>query len=114
MQFRGARYLHVLVPCPLGWGSKSSETIQVARLATESGYFPVFEAERGALVAATPIRRRVPVDEYLRRQGRYAHLFSPTLRSDIISKIQEQADRNIERFGLVAGFAPLSAEGEAS
>ncbi len=112
MQFRGARYLHVLVPCPLGWGSKSSDTIRVARLATESGYFPVFEAERGTVVAATPIRHRVPVDEYLRLQNRYAHLFSATPpRTDIIKKIQEQADRNIERFGLVEGIAPLEGEG---
>jgi pyruvate ferredoxin oxidoreductase beta subunit len=108
MQVRGARYLHVLVPCPLGWGSKSSDTIRVARLATESGYFPVFEAERGSVITATPIRHRVPVDEYLKLQTRYAHLFSPTPRSDIIARIQEQADRNIERFGLIEGVAPLS------
>src|SRR5579871_4049086 len=36
---RGARYLHVLVPCPLGWGSDSSETIRLARLAAETGLF---------------------------------------------------------------------------
>src|SRR5207342_3237519 len=42
MRLRGARYLHVLVPCPLGWGSVSGDTIRVARLATESGLFPVF------------------------------------------------------------------------
>jgi pyruvate ferredoxin oxidoreductase beta subunit len=113
MQFRGARYLHVLVPCPLGWGSKSSDTIRVARLATESGYFPVIEAERGSVVAATPIRRRQPVEEYLRLQTRYAHLFSPTERTDIISRIQEQADRNIERFGLMDGFSAGRDGGES-
>ncbi len=104
MGLRGARYLHVLVPCPLGWGTAASDTIRVARLATESGYFPVFEAERGEVVASTPIRHRVPVDEYLRLQSRYAHLFSPQRRDDIIARIQEQADRNIARFGLVEGF----------
>ena len=46
MSFRGARYLHVLVPCPLGWGAASEDTIRLARLAKESGIFPVFEAER--------------------------------------------------------------------
>ena len=110
MQLRGARYLHVLVPCPLGWGSKSSDTIRVARLATESGYFPVFEAERGEVVAATPIRHRVPVEEYLRLQTRYAHLFSPTVRTDVIARIQAQADRNIRRFSLLEGIAPLAEE----
>src|ERR1700751_5968892 len=55
--FRGARYIHVLVPCPLGWGSEAKETVHVARLACESGLFPVFEAEHGVLVSSTPIRR---------------------------------------------------------
>src|SRR6186713_491178 len=43
MQIRGARYLHVLVTCPLGWGSASADTIKIARLACETGLFPVFE-----------------------------------------------------------------------
>ncbi len=101
MELRGARYLHVLVPCPLGWGSAARETIRLARLATESGLFPVFEAERGEIVAVTPIRRRVAVDDYLRGQRRYAHLFDPVLRADVIARIQAGADRNISRFGLL-------------
>jgi pyruvate ferredoxin oxidoreductase beta subunit len=106
MTVHGARYLHVLVPCPLGWGSAPADTIRVARLATESGYFPVFEAERGEVVDVTHIRQQVPVVEYLRLQTRYAHLFSPTLRSDLIAQIQDRADRNIRRFGLLEGEVP--------
>ncbi|MFM2445952.1 MAG: hypothetical protein RI936_399, partial [Pseudomonadota bacterium] len=62
MQFRGARYLHILVPCPLGWGAASQDTIKLARLAKETGLFPVFEAEYGEVVKVLPIRRRVPVE----------------------------------------------------
>jgi len=47
MTLHGARYLHVLVPCPLGWGAASCDTVRLARLATQSGLFPVFEAEFG-------------------------------------------------------------------
>ena len=100
MELRGARYLHVLVPCPLGWGSASCDTVRIARLATQSGLFPVFEAEHGEVVASTPIRRRVPVEEYLALQGRYAHLFRPTRRDDVIARLQTMADRNITRYGL--------------
>ena len=75
MTFRGARYLHVFVPCPLGWGAASADTIKLARLAKETGIFPVFEAERGEVTAVSTIRRQVPVEEYLRLQRRYAHLF---------------------------------------
>jgi pyruvate ferredoxin oxidoreductase beta subunit len=106
MTMHGARYLHVLVPCPLGWGSAPADTIRVARLATESGYFPVFEAERGEVTDVTRIRHQIPVVEYLRLQTRYAHLFRPTLRSDLITQIQDRADRNIRRFGLLEGEAP--------
>jgi pyruvate ferredoxin oxidoreductase beta subunit len=101
MDFRGARYLHILVPCPLGWGSSPADTIKVARLATESGLFPVFEAETGQVVSSTPIRHRVPVTDYLRLQARYAHLFRPAERTETIARIQAAADRNIARFGLM-------------
>jgi pyruvate ferredoxin oxidoreductase beta subunit len=101
MEFRGARYLHVLVPCPLGWGSGPAETITLARLAVRSGIFPLLEAERGDVVATTPIRGVVPVEEYLRRQNRYRHLFAPVRRSDVIDRLQERADRNIRRFRLL-------------
>jgi Pyruvate/2-oxoacid:ferredoxin oxidoreductase delta subunit len=101
MGLRGARYLHVFVPCPLGWGSASKDTIRIARLAKESGIFPVFEARDGELCGVSEIRRQVPVEEYLRPQKRFAHLFEPELHSETIARIQAGADRNIRRFGLV-------------
>ncbi len=101
MEFRGARYLHVLVPCPLGWGSAAADTIRIARLARETGLFPVFEAERGEVVNVSKIRGRVPVEEYLRAQRRFAHLFGEPPRTDVIERIQAGADRNIRRFGLL-------------
>jgi pyruvate ferredoxin oxidoreductase beta subunit len=101
MSLHGARYIHVLVTCPLGWGAASKDSIKIARLATESGIFPVFEGERGDVTDVTKIRRRVPVEEYLKLQKRYAHLFSPERRDDVIARIQAKADRNIKRFGLL-------------
>jgi pyruvate ferredoxin oxidoreductase beta subunit len=101
MQFRGARYLHVLVSCPLGWGTPSKDAIRVARLAKESGLFPVFEAEDGEVTGVLKIRKRAPVEEYLRLQRRYAHLFGKEPRWDVIERIQAIADRNIRRYGLV-------------
>ena len=101
MEIHGARYLHVLVPCPLGWGSASNETIHIARLAKETGLFPVFEAEHGTVTAVSPIRRRTPVEEYLKLQRRYAHLFGQTPRPDIVARLQEIADENIARYGLI-------------
>jgi pyruvate ferredoxin oxidoreductase beta subunit len=101
MGFRGARYLHIFVPCPLGWGHASQDTIRIARLAKETGVFPVFEAENGEVVSVSKIRRKVPVEDYLRPQKRFAHLFGNPPRADVIGRIQETADRNIRRFGLL-------------
>jgi pyruvate ferredoxin oxidoreductase beta subunit len=101
MSLRGARYLHVFVPCPLGWGSASCDTIKLARLARETGIFPVFEAENGEVTGVTKIRRRQPVEAYLRLQKRFAHLFGDPGRPDMVARIQAAADRNIARFGLL-------------
>ncbi|MFP5253217.1 MAG: thiamine pyrophosphate-dependent enzyme [Actinomycetes bacterium] len=101
MSLRGARYLHVFVPCPLGWGASAADTIKLARLAKESGMFPVFEAERGEVTEVSPIRRQVPVEDYLRPQRRYAHLFGDPGRPDVVARLQAHADRNIARYGLL-------------
>jgi pyruvate ferredoxin oxidoreductase beta subunit len=101
MAIRGARYLHILVPCPLGWGAASHDTIRLARLARETGLFPVFEGVDGEVTAVTKIRHRVPVDEYLRPQKRFAHLFGPHGHPETVARIQAEADRNIRRYGLL-------------
>jgi pyruvate ferredoxin oxidoreductase beta subunit len=101
MEFRGARYLHVFVSCPLGWGHPPDQSVRIARLAMETGIFPVYEAERGAVTSVAKIRRQLPVEEYLRPQRRFAHLFSPVLKSELIARIQDAADRNIRKFGLL-------------
>jgi pyruvate ferredoxin oxidoreductase beta subunit len=101
MGLHGARYLHLLVPCPLGWGTQSAETVRIARLAVRSGLFPVFEAEHGTVTGVTPIRQPVPVADYLRPQARFAHLFRGEGRPDVVAALQERADRYIARFGLL-------------
>jgi pyruvate ferredoxin oxidoreductase beta subunit len=103
MGLRGSRYLHVLVPCPLGWGTDSADTMRVARLATESGFFPVFEAYDGEVTDVHRIRRQVPVSDYLRLQARFAHLFGDAGHPDVVDRLQRQADRSIAHFGLVEG-----------
>lgn len=103
MSLHGARYLHILVPCPLGWGAASGRTIELARLAQESGLFPVFEAEYGEVTNVTKIRRRVPVVDYLKPQKRFAHLFSKNADPQMLVRLQAIADRNIRKYGLLEG-----------
>jgi pyruvate ferredoxin oxidoreductase beta subunit len=100
MHMHGSRYLHVLVPCPLGWGTSSADTVRVARLAAESGFFPVFEARDGEVTDVRRIRRKVPVEDYLRLQARFAHLFGDPGHPDVVARLQGEADRSIAHFGL--------------
>ncbi len=100
MELHGARYLHILVTCPLGWACAASDSIRVARLAKETGLFPVIEAEHGEVTGVSKIRSRRPVEEYLELQGRYRHLFKPERNESVLAQIQARADRNIERYGL--------------
>ena len=101
MAIEGARYIHIHVTCPLGWGSAPEKSIEVARMAVESGLFPLFEAHHGEITSRVKIRRKVPVTEYLKLQKRFAHLFGKTPDIERLARIQRMADRNIADFGLL-------------
>ena len=101
MKIHGARYIHIHVPCPLGWKSDPALTLKVARMAIESGLFPLFEAEYGEVTGQIIIRKQVPVERYLELQGRFAHLFGDPPDEESIACIQAIADANIKRYGLL-------------
>jgi|TARA_Y100000389_G_C17468864_1_gene528344 pyruvate ferredoxin oxidoreductase beta subunit len=98
MSVRGARYLQIFVPCPLGWGSAPAQTVNLARLAVESGVWPLFEGEYGEITSVTKIRKQVPVEEYLKPQRRFAHVVKSP---EQLSAVQAIADRNIRKFSLL-------------
>ncbi|HSU31658.1 MAG TPA: thiamine pyrophosphate-dependent enzyme [Bryobacteraceae bacterium] len=100
-RMQGARYVHIHVPCPLGWGAEPRDTIRIARLAVETGLYPLFEAEFGTITERNPIRHLMPVEDYLRLQKRFEHLFQPGADPQWIRSIQEIANKNIQEFGLV-------------
>ena len=97
MWIHGARYIQINVPCPLGWGSASHDTIRLARLAVECGLYPIFEAEHGKVTRARKIRRKVPVQEYLKLQRRFAHLFRGEQEDPRVARLQAMCDANISR-----------------
>lgn len=102
MAMHGARYLQIDVPCPLGWGAPSSSTIELARLAVETGFYPIFEAEHGKVTGVRRIRRPRPVTDYLKLQKRFAHLFRGGVEDPRVARLQAMCDANIEEYGLVA------------
>ena len=103
MGFHGARYIQINVPCPLGWGAASSDTIKLARLAIETGLFPIFEAEAGRITHVRKIRRQAPVVEYLKLQRRFAHLLREGREDPRVARLQAIADKHIAEYGLLEG-----------
>ena len=100
MTVRGPRYVHVHVPCPLGWGFDSKLTIKIAQLAVQTGLFPVVEYEHGKLTRARKLRKRPSVEAYLQPQVRFAHLFKTEEGKTELAHVQAVADANVERYGL--------------
>jgi len=70
----GPRFLHVFTPCPPGWKYSSEQTIAIGRLATDTGVFPLYEVVDGECHITRKTNSLKPVREYLKAQGRFAHL----------------------------------------
>jgi pyruvate ferredoxin oxidoreductase beta subunit len=113
LEIEGPAFILVHSPCPLGWGHDGAESIEVARLAVQTGFFPLVEMERGTVVSAMHIREVRPVADYLRLQDRFSHLFedTPDAREEL-QHLQELANYNIEVYGLRgSGREHLDTEG---
>jgi pyruvate ferredoxin oxidoreductase beta subunit len=91
---RGPKLLLAAAPCPTGWEFDPARMIEYARLQVETGLFPLKESIGGAPVVHThrPAKRR-PVEEFLRGQGRFRHLFEPVRQDAVIARIQASVDR---------------------
>jgi len=100
LQVDGPSYIQVNSPCITGWTFDTGTMIQIARLAVETGLWPLTEYENGELTAVMKVRMPKPV-EYLRLQGRYKHLFKKPNGADMLKHIKALADGNIARYNLV-------------
>jgi pyruvate ferredoxin oxidoreductase beta subunit len=100
LSIEGPKYIHILAPCPLGWGHHGELTVQICRLAKDTGLFPIYEIIDGKITNVRKIPVKVPVEEYLKLQGRFSHLFKKGGSKEVIAEIQQIANQNIERFNL--------------
>lgn len=73
---KGFRFIHILSPCPPGWGTESSDTIHLSRLAVSSGFFPLYEIENGVTWKMTYYQdeKKTPLKEYLTAQRRFKQM----------------------------------------
>jgi len=89
---KGPRLILALSPCPTGWNYDPKESSEIGRLAVRTGIWPLKEYENGKVVHTKVPRKRLPVEEYLKLQGRFSHLFEPTRNEEILNGIQERVD----------------------
>lgn len=101
LSIKGPKYIQVLVTCVPGWYTDPKDTIQVARLAEQTGIYPVVEYVDGKISAVAKVPKPRPkVEEYLKLQGRYKHLFNQKGGEKEIAQIQKIADENVEKYEL--------------
>ena len=88
----GAKYIHVLAPCPTGWGYDAADTASLAREAVDCGLWPLREFEDGGFRPGHAPGTPSSVENYLKRQGRFRHL-----TDEDTAHITEQRDARLER-----------------
>jgi pyruvate ferredoxin oxidoreductase beta subunit len=88
----GPKLFVALSSCPPGWGVEPADAVGIAKLAVDTGVWPLKETRDGHVVhTVTP--HRLPVEAYLRRQARYRHLFEPARRDDVLGRLQADVGR---------------------
>ena len=96
---KGACYIQIHAPCCTGWGFDGAKTIDIAKMALQSGLWVNYELVGGAVEKVKKVKRK-PVDEYLAEQKRFRHLFKPKRNDEEIAKIQAIADANAAKFNV--------------
>lgn len=95
----GAKFINIHAPCPIGWGFDTARTIDVAKLAVQTGLVPIYEAGLDRPLKVRKLVKRKPVEAYLKVQNRFKHLFEDG-GQEFIAVIQAVADANAASMGL--------------
>ena len=106
---KGPAVIHVLAPCPLGWRFDTSQTIKLAKLAVQTRYFPLYEVEKGNYKLSMKVPNPTPLEEFLKPQGRFRHLFAPEFAKNL-EELKRQVESNWNRVARLCGeiTAPAS------
>jgi len=92
MQIKGPRLILALAPCPTGWDYDPKDTVDIGRLAVKCGMWPLKEYVDGKVTHSRIPHPLVPVEEYLKTQGRFRHLFEPQRDEETLQRIQGRVD----------------------
>ena len=90
---KGPRLIIALSPCPTGWDYDPKLTVEIGKLAVQTGVWPLKEYVDGEVIHTKLPHPRKPVEEYLKLQGRFKHLFTPQRDENLLNEIQARVDR---------------------
>jgi len=107
MNVEGPAFLNVLAPCHRGWRYPMEESVEIARLAVETCFWPLFEVEDGKWRLTYRPRKKRPVADWLRAQKRFEHLFKPE-NEELLTRIQEEVDAEWASLLERCGEAPMT------
>lgn len=88
----GPAFLNVLSPCPRGWRTLPNQSIALAKAGVQTGFWPLFEVEDGVWRQTVKVPARKPIEEFIKPQGRFKHLFAPGNEA-LLEAIQAEVDR---------------------
>ncbi len=87
----GAAFLNVLAPCPRGWGYATEDLMKINKLAVDTCYWPLYEVENGVYHISYKPANKLPIEEFLRPQKRFRHMFKPG-NEWMIEEFQKEVD----------------------
>ncbi len=104
-KIKGPKFIEILAPCPPGWRFSMDRTVEMGRMAVETGAWALYEFEnevmtfndRSKLILDKKIKRK-PVEEWIKYQGRFSHLFKPTKDVKRIKAIEDHIDQMWEHY----------------
>jgi len=91
----GPAFLNLLAPCPRGWRYDTAQTVELTRLAVETCFWPLVEIDHGRWRLTYRPRRKKPLVDFLKPQGRFRHLFSEPNKM-LLEELQREIDRQWE------------------
>ncbi len=89
---KGPAFLNVLAPCPRGWRYDTPDLMLICKLAMDTCIWPIFEVEDGVWKLNYKPKKKLPVEDYLKRQGRFKHLFNKE-NEHLIEELQRDVDK---------------------
>ncbi|MGL5694268.1 MAG: thiamine pyrophosphate-dependent enzyme [Peptostreptococcaceae bacterium] len=88
----GAAFLNVMAPCPRGWRYPAEDMMEICELAVETCYWPLFEVIEGKWILSYKPKNKRPIEDFLRPQGRFKHLFKKG-NEHLLEQFQAEVDR---------------------